>query len=614
MAFKIQKTGTMVTSDPYDFQIAYDIGIAGAGLGMDIWITSGPTYTISELTLTYDGKETTIYSTDDGAATFTAHLYQGEYFYRRGEDTITVTGKKNNGDPVKFTGGGTVYTIQWDALNTAPTANISSGTPFAGRECTVNWNYSDADGDEVTLVSLIRYYRAPGAAGYAGTTLLTSSTLKSYTDRIPDNYGGGTLYYEITFADTYGGTGSVTTSAYTVIANSAPTVPGIPVLPGRIDGGASVVVSWTASTDADGNLEGYKLERSADGGGWVQVYQGTSNAVETVVPSGISSVTYRVKAYDTYGAESGYAETEALVVYNNTTPAAPVSIAVPNEISTGSSPVISWAAVVDPDGDAVTYHLERSVNGGTFAEIFSGSATAYTDTIGGNFTTVAYRVYAKDANGAKSAYTTSPTRTIILNYAPVISLVNGPESGDYGVVSEAFTQQVKIADKDGDTVRIRYLLDGEEIGDDETTVPAEGFGVETFSFTDWRSVSNGEHILTFSASDGASEASVSVRFTKEVRDAVVMLDTPLTASEKITLCVISVNGYIPEDAEMKVDVTNNGNDASPVWEDATQQALTGMNHAFTNAAQTNGWAFNFRVTLHGGDTRGYITSIQGGFQ
>ena len=127
-------------------------------------------------------------------------------------------------------------------------------------------------------------------------------------------------------------------------------------------------------------------------------------------------------------------------------------------------------------------------------------------------------------------------------------------------------------------------------------------------------ISNGEHILTFSASDGASESSVSVRFTKEVRDAVVMLDTPLTASEKITLCVISVNGYIPEDAEMKVEVTNNGNDASPVWEDATQQALTGMNHAFTNAAQTNGWAFNFRVTLHGGDTRGYITSIQGGFQ
>ena len=95
---------------------------------------------------------------------------------------------------------------------------------------------------------------------------------------------------------------------------------------------------------------------------------------------------------------------------------------------------------------------------------------------------------------------------------------------------------------------------------------------------------------------------------------VITLDKPMTAAEQITVCIISVDGEIPADADLTVEVTNNGNDSSPVWEDATAHALSGMNHAFSNSTQSNGWAFNFRVTVHGGDTRGYITSIQGGFQ
>ena len=130
----------------------------------------------------------------------------------------------------------------------------------------------------------------------------------------------------------------------------------------------------------------------------------------------------------------------------------------------------------------------------------------------------------------------------------------------------------------------------------------------------WYRIPNGVHVITVEVTDGVSASSVDLKFTKENKDAIITLAVPMTASEKITVCVISIGGKIPEDADISVEVTNNANDSSPVWEDATAHALSGTNHAFSNNKQTNGWAFNFRVTVHGGDTRGYITSIQGGFQ
>ena len=79
---------------------------------------------------------------------------------------------------------------------------------------------------------------------------------------------------------------------------------------------------------------------------------------------------------------------------------------------------------------------------------------------------------------------------------------------------------------------------------------------------------------------------------------------------------ITVGGLIPADAVFKVEVTNNGKDSSPVWEDATTEARNGRNHLFTNQTAANGFAFNFRVTAERGASgeSGYIASIQGGFQ
>ena len=105
-------------------------------------------------------------------------------------------------------------------------------------------------------------------------------------------------------------------------------------------------------------------------------------------------------------------------------------------------------------------------------------------------------------------------------------------------------------------------------------------------------------------------------FTKEVTGASVTLGEPMTADAPITICVLSVIGFVPADAHFTVEVTNNALDDAPVWEDCTSEVKTGANHIFTNKTSSKGAAFNFRITAERGASGegGYITSVQGGFQ
>ena len=106
------------------------------------------------------------------------------------------------------------------------------------------------------------------------------------------------------------------------------------------------------------------------------------------------------------------------------------------------------------------------------------------------------------------------------------------------------------------------------------------------------------------------------QITKSVTSATVTLTTPLAVDGDITVAVLQVTGSIPDDATFKVEVTNNANDPSPVWQDATVEVKKGVNIVFTNSEATNGAAFNFRVSVSRGasGTGGYIEAISGAFQ
>lgn len=393
------------------------------------------------------------------------------------------------------------------------------------------------------------------------------------------------------------------------------TAPETITLDNIIRGGYNTTISWDASPDVNGNLEGYILQRSYNGGSsWTQVYQGIATSTKVKIPAGTQTVMFRVQAYDSDGEKSGWTTSPNRVVVNNRAPVAPPSISVPLTPAGGESLSVTWTASTDADGNLEGYELERQWDGaGAFTQIYKGAALSFQDSIPkGEHTSVVYRVRAYDSFDAYSSYTTSPSRTIDNNTAPVIEC---DLSGDLGEKSEGFTIPYTVSDAEQQAVTVT-----EKVGDlVKRTYKATLDEQATFEITDeyFQKILNGVQTVQIVATDSAGKSSThELTFTKKVYKAVITLSEPLAVEEQITVAVLAITGKIPADATQLIELTNNGNDPEPVWEDATADVKAGRNHPFTNKSQTNGWAFNFRVTVERGESGedGNIVSIQGGFQ
>ena len=399
-----------------------------------------------------------------------------------------------------------------------------------------------------------------------------------------------------------------------VSTNTAPTMPASINVPSTINGGQSITVSWAASSDAEGNLEGYELDRSVNGGtSWTNVYKGSGTSTANTVPFGTDTVMYRVRAYDSEGLYSGYRTSNQVTVVNNVAPTAPASITVPMTVLGGTDLVVSWGAAEDSDGNLAGYELERQYNGGEWEQIFHGNARSHTDHITKGWETVAYRVRAYDGLDVTGPYRTSDTRTVNNNTAPEITC-DYSSGSDLGVKDAGFVVTYSVDDEDGDAVTVTEAIDGAVKRSFEAT-PEQEYSFQVTGETFMRLL-NGKRTLTITADDGKAATVHTLTFEKKVTKATVTLDKPMEADGEITLAILSVIGNIPADADYKAEATNNGKDEKPEWQDVTAEVRSGSNIVFANHTAGNGFAFNFRITVERGESGqgGYITSVQGGFQ
>lgn len=150
-------------------------------------------------------------------------------------------------------------------------------------------------------------------------------------------------------------------------------------------------------------------------------------------------------------------------------------------------------------------------------------------------------------------------------------------------------------------------------------------GASTAALTvDWLSekvgysqVLNGSYTLTIEASDGSLTSTKEITFTKNVTGAKVSLTAPLTADDTITVAALTLEGSFPADMSLSVEMTNNGLDDSPVWENCTDiqrgESRAFVHHVFTNKTADRGFAFNYKVTISRGASGvgGNITMIGG---
>ena len=275
------------------------------------------------------------------------------------------------------------------------------------------------------------------------------------------------------------------------------------------------------------------------------------------------------------------------IVWNNA-PTTPPSITVPEDVRSGKSLTVSWAASVDPDSDAVSYELERQYNNGAWSKIYDGAATQYSDTITAEMNSVAYRVRAKDSKNSYSSYTTSPTRTVTHNVDPTVS---GTDQ-NLGTITSPPSYQYTVNDGDeADTLEIVESLDGVEVRTIEEATRNQNY---TFALTEAQFAAlTGQHTMTIKVTDSAgNSATRTITFTRSVSiiDFDWKVDDTSAAAEKI---LVSMRYNAHEDG-VTVQVCNNYNDASPTWE----TAQLGLKHIFSNATKTaESWAVGVRVTI-----------------
>jgi hypothetical protein len=296
------------------------------------------------------------------------------------------------------------------------------------------------------------------------------------------------------------------------------------------------------------------------------------------------------------------------VVAYNVAPTAPGTITTPSNIYGGQTANISWGAGSDADGNLAGYELERSYNGGAFAQIYKGSALTFQDTITAGWTSVQYRVRSYDTLNAVSGYTTGESKTVINNTVPTIS---GTDS-NLGTKTDGFTQTYTVTDPDvGASATIVEKIDDTVIRTYAATLGAEN----AFNITGetWLKILNGLHTIVIEATDNLGAVAVrTYTFTKNITTLSIRPTAPMQATTQPTRISISVVRSIPAGAVFEVLVCNNANDTSPTWEDATQAVIDGLVYVFTNASKTaTDWAVDLQINVDRNGASGacYVSAV-----
>lgn len=224
--------------------------------------------------------------------------------------------------------------------------------------------------------------------------------LYSYARRARYVYSDGSLYYYSAYRGTLGVRPALNLSSsllvsdstdsdgcYTFVWNQAPTKPSSINVPTSIYGGKSATISWGASTDPDGNLSGYILQRKVGTGSWTQIFKGNALGYTDSITYGWTTVQYRVCAYDSASAQSDWQTSASRTVINNQ---APVISGSDGNLGTKTAGFSQTYTVSDADGDTVT--VAETIDG--------NSLRTYTVTLGATNTfAVTGETWLKQSNG-----------------------------------------------------------------------------------------------------------------------------------------------------------------------------------------------------------------------
>jgi chitodextrinase len=260
---------------------------------------------------------------------------------------------------------------------TAPT-NLTS-TSTSSTQISLSWTAS-TDNVGVTAYKVERcsgagcanfvQIAAPTATTFNDTGL-TASTSYSYRVRATDAAGNNSSYSNVFSTATPAGADTTPPTAPTNLAATAAS-------------SSQINLSWTASTDNVG-VTGYKVERCSGAGcsNFAQIGTSTGTTYNSTGLTASTSYSYRVRAYDAAGNNSGYSNTATA----STASAGNISVTIsPKRGGITTSQTLAFTATVTNDVGAAG--VTWSVTGGTLTGQTVTAAT-FSSAAVGSFTITA---------------------------------------------------------------------------------------------------------------------------------------------------------------------------------------------------------------------------------
>lgn len=192
---------------------------------------------------------------------------------------------------------------------------------------------------------------------------------------------------------------------YIIKFNQPPSKPESFTLPEKVISRYETEISWTNATDPENDPISYRLERSLDGGGFVERYKGSFTRYKDVIEDkGHKTVVYRVTAIDSNGHESESLTSASIHVSDDTIPIIETASADLGKITSVYS--VDYK-VADPD-EGQTWKVTESLDGKVLKTFDAKVGTSYTSelsdsdwkkVLNGNHT---LRIEVVDSEGVKS--------------------------------------------------------------------------------------------------------------------------------------------------------------------------------------------------------------------
>lgn len=239
-----------------------------------------------------------------------------------------------------------------NSLPSAPKSITAAPALYESGEITISWEAS-TDADKQTITYQVYRGIMQASGNFGDTVLLGETTSTSYKDS-PSLQRGAKINYSVFAVDTLGASSGAVSNVVT--RNSSPSAPqNVTATPALYESGG-ITLTWTASTDPDGNLAGYEVQQqlSADGvtyGAWADA-QTVEAPAATLSPSMSRGayVRFRVRAVDALGAASAWVELLS-PVRRNRVPQAPSIYAAAALSALSGKPCFTIRAAQEPDGE-----------------------------------------------------------------------------------------------------------------------------------------------------------------------------------------------------------------------------------------------------------------------